>query len=96
MSDDDDWASESFDFEHAITRKDHERLRRGEFQPGDIEKICRFTRLTEEQMLSALAAPSMQMAEIICLAEMTLNPGRNLLLLAIREPGAFRRALVKQ
>lgn len=83
------------DLEHSLRWSERSRMKRGEFQPGDVEKIGKFLRLSEEQMLSALAAPSMQMAEIICLAEMRLNPGRNLLLLAIREPGAFRRALVK-
>lgn len=87
------------DLEHALMRKDHARMWRGEFQPGDIELVRKFLRLSEEQMAGAMGGIP---ASMLALADKGLDNGsfnpsplRSLLLLAVREPRAFRRALVQ-
>lgn len=85
------------DLEHSLRASDRSRMRRGEFQSGDVDKIRKFLRLSEEQMTEALGFDALVFERAVQEDEPfgLATTARHLLLLAIREPGAFRRALVR-
>lgn len=86
------------DWAHSIKSSDRHRIGRGELRPGDVEKVRLFTRLSEDEMATACGVPR----EWLAYWDEPEEPGelerpsalRQLLRLAVRHPGAFRR-LVK-
>lgn len=86
------------DLEHSLTRAERHRMLRGEFQPGDIEKLRKWCRLTPEEMARALVLPDsafLQRVDTMAVV-LQLSAFGQLLRIAARNPGAFRALVPKE
>lgn len=90
-----EWTAE--DFQHAIPRLDRLRMCEGKFQPGDIETLRRFCRMTEEQMAEACACIHYRiMREMDANGLLLRTAFSQLLRVAAISPHTFRQLLPKE